>query len=258
MTRALYAFPESGMPRNALDAELDSLRQSMTPEHAGKFASTAFWGIDSARDVVRDAHSKFFDWNALFSFQEPAAAKFENEVLDICTGLAGGAADSAGNLTSGGTESNFSGLYAMRGWAREHKPGIRQPEVLAPWSVHSTVHKMAAVLDLKVVTVPQNEDLSADVEGIAAAITPNTIGIVGSAPSWPYGRVDPIESLGKLAIEHELWLHVDACVGGFLLPFFRELGEDIPAFDLSVPGVRSMTMDLHKYAFAPKPCSVAL
>jgi sphinganine-1-phosphate aldolase len=106
--------------------------------------------------------------------------------------------------------------------------------------------------------VPQKDDLTADVEALAAAIGPNTIGIVGSAPNWPYGHVDPITEFGELALAHDLWLHVDACVGGYILPFMRELGEDIPAYDFSVPGVRSMTGDLHKYGYAPKPCSTVL
>jgi sphinganine-1-phosphate aldolase len=182
----------------------------------------------------------------------------ENDVIDICVSLVSGGEAGRGNLTSGGTESNFCGLHAMRAWAREQKPQITQPEIVAPYSTHSTVHKTAKYLDLKVVTVPQREDLSADVAALAAAIGPNTIGIVGSAPNWPYGHVDPIIEFSDLAIEHDLWLHVDACVGGYILPFMRELGEDIPPYDFSVPGVRSISADLHKYGYAPKPCSTVL
>jgi len=256
--QTLYEFPEDGLPYDQITAQVDELKGRMTPEASGKFASTSFWGIKEANRVVKETHAKFFSWNALFTFQEGAAAKMENEVIDVCIGLAGGGEEARGNLTSGGTESNFSGLYAMRGWAREHLPHITEPEIVAPFSIHSTVHKMAKVLDIKVVTVPQKDDLSADVDGMRAAIGPNTIGIAGSAPNWPYAQVDPIRELGEIALEKNLWLHVDACVGGFLLPFFRELGEEIPDYNLSVPGVRSMTMDLHKYAFAPKPCSSVL
>jgi glutamate/tyrosine decarboxylase-like PLP-dependent enzyme len=100
--------------------------------------------------------------------------------------------------------------------------------------------------------------LSADVEAMQKAIGPNTIGIFASAPNWPYGQVDPITELGRVAQEKDLWLHVDACVGGYILPFMRELGEEIPPYDFSVPGVRSISADLHKYAYAPKPCSSIL
>ena len=254
----LHRFPETGISHQDISHQLDEFRASMTSEHAGKFASTAFWGIESTNRLVSETFNRFFSWNALFTFQEAAAARMENEVIDICIDLAGGDETSRANLTSGGTESNFCGLYAMRGWARERHPEIKQPEIIAPYSIHSTVHKAARILDIRVVTVPQNNDLSADVKAMKAAIGPDTIGIACSAPSWPYGRVDPVGELGQITIEHNLWLHVDACVGGFLLPFFRELGQEMPDYDLAVPGVRSMTMDLHKYAFAPKPCSVVL
>jgi glutamate/tyrosine decarboxylase-like PLP-dependent enzyme len=146
----------------------------------------------------------------------------------------------------------------MRNWAREKYPQIKEPEIVAPYSIHSTVHKMARVLDIRVVTVPQLEDLSADVAGIEMAIGPNTIGIATSAPNWPYATVDPIEELGQLATKRDLWLHVDACVGAYILPFFRDLGEDIPPYDLKVEGVRSLSGDLHKYGYAPKPCSTII
>ncbi|MBT5203945.1 MAG: aspartate aminotransferase family protein, partial [Gammaproteobacteria bacterium] len=101
-------------------------------------------------------------------------------------------------------------------------------------------------------------DLSCDMSGLEAAIGENTIGIVGSAPNWPYGQVDPIAEMGALALSKDLWLHVDACVGGYILPHFRKLGVNFPDFDFSVPGVRSISADLHKYGYAPKPCSTVL
>ncbi len=254
----LYQLPGAGESSETVLGRVRELRAAMTPSERGKLSSTAFQGRDEMGKLVYEAFMEFLGWNGLFTFQEPAAAQMENEVLDICIGLVSGGEQGRGNLTSGGTESNFCGLHAMRAWARENKPEITKPEIVAPYSTHSTVHKTARYLDLKVVTVPQKEDLTADVAALAAAIGPNTIGIVGSAPNWPYGHVDPIEAFGELAIEHDLWLHVDACVGGYILPFMRELGEEIPAYDFSVPGVRSMSADLHKYGYAPKPCSTVL
>ncbi|MEH6581249.1 MAG: pyridoxal-dependent decarboxylase [Halioglobus sp.] len=254
----LHQLPQSGESSDAVMAKIRDFRASMTSSERGKLSSTAFQGRDEMGKLVYESFMEFLGWNGLFSFQEPAAAQMENDVLDICVGLFGGGEQGRANLTSGGTESNYCGLHAMRAWAREHKPGITEPEILAPYSTHSTVHKTAKYLDLKLITVPQNDDLTADVDALAAAIGPNTIGIVGSAPNWPYGHVDPIEAFGQLAIEHKLWLHVDACVGGYILPFMRELGEDIPPYDFSVPGVRSMSGDLHKYGYAPKPCSTVL
>ena len=259
----LYALPDSGQSSAAVMAKIRDFKAAMTPAERGKLSSTAFQGRDEMGKLVYDSFLEFLGWNGLFSFQEAAAAQMENDVLDICVNLFTGgdallAEQCRANFTSGGTESNFCGLHAMRAWARDHKPHITAPEIVAPYSTHSTVHKTAKYLDLKVVTVPQKDDLTADLEALAAAIGPNTIGIVGSAPNWPYGHVDPITEFGQLALQHDLWLHVDACVGGYILPFMRELGEDVPAYDFSVPGVRSMTGDLHKYGYAPKPCSTVL
>jgi glutamate/tyrosine decarboxylase-like PLP-dependent enzyme len=251
-------MPRKGQSSDTVFEKIQSFRAAMTPSERGKLSSTAFQGRDEMGKLVYDSFMEFLGWNGLFTFQEPAAAQMENDVLDICVGLLQGGEVGRANFTSGGTESNFCGLHAMRAWAREHRPHITQPEIVAPYSTHSTVHKTARYLDLKLVTVPQNPDLSADVGALRAAIGPDTIGIVGSAPNWPYGHVDPIVEFGALALQHDLWLHVDACVGGYILPFMRELGEEIPPYDFTVPGVRSVSADLHKYGYAPKPCSTVL
>jgi glutamate/tyrosine decarboxylase-like PLP-dependent enzyme len=254
----MHRLPQNGAPSDAVLARIRELKAAMTPVERGKLSSTAFQGRDEMGKLVYESFMEFLGWNGLFTFQEPAAAQLENDVLDICIALVSGGEQGRGNLTSGGTESNFCGLHAMRAWARKNKPEIEAPEIVAPYSTHSTIHKTAKYLDLTVVTVPQKKDLTADVEALAAAIGPNTIGIVGSAPNWPYGHVDPITEFGELAAQHDLWLHVDACVGGYILPFMRELGEEIPPYDFSVPGVRSISADLHKYGYAPKPCSTVL
>jgi glutamate/tyrosine decarboxylase-like PLP-dependent enzyme len=254
----MYKLPDTQAEAGKVLAELRQLKSGMTPVDQGRLSSTAFQGREDVGELVYQAFGEFIGWNGLFTFQEPPAAKLENDVLDICIGLAGGDESARGNLTSGGTESNFCGLYAMRSWAREHRPEIVEPEIVAPYSTHSTIHKTARYLDIKVVVVPQLADLTADVEALEAAIGENTIGIVGSAPNWPYGHVDPIARFGDIALARNLWLHVDACVGGYILPFMRDLGEDIPIYDLAVPGVKSMSADLHKYGYAPKPCSSIL
>ena len=258
MVERLYKLPVKGSSYEAVMDQVIALRGEMTNGQLGKLASTSFQGQNEMQKLVHDAFVEFMDWNGLFSFRESAAAKMENDVLDICIDILNGGEAARANLTVGGTESNFSGLHAMRGWARATKPHIKQPEIVAPYSTHSTVHKTAKYLDIKVVTVPQKDDLSVDIEGIREAVGPNTIGIVGSAPNWPYGTVDPIEEFGQIAIKADLWLHVDACVGGYILPFFRELGVELPFYDFTVPGVRSISADLHKYGYAPKPCSTIL
>lgn len=254
----MHRLPTDRQTSDVVLKRIRELKAAMTPVERGRLSSTAFQGRDEMGNLVYEAFGEFLGWNALFTFQEPAAATMENDVLDICISLLNGGEAGRANLTSGGTESIFCGLHAMRAWARERKPHITKPEIVAPYSTHATVHKAARFLDIKVVTVAQNNDLTADMDALSAAIGPNTIGIVGSAPNWPYGHVDPIEEMGRLAQQHDLWLHVDACVGGYILPFMKELGETVPNFDLAVPGVRSMSADLHKYGYAPKPCSTVL
>ena len=255
---SFYKLPDTGLTKEQVLAEVEALFEGMTPDQKGKMSSTSFKGRPDMQEVVQNASLKFFSWNALFTFQEASAAKIENEVLDMCMSLVSGDESTRANLTSGGTESNFCAFHAMRNWARKTKSQIKEPELVAPYSIHSTVHKVCQILDIKVVTVPQLDNLSVDIEGIKAAITDNTIGVAGSAVNWPYGTVDPIEAFAAIALEKDLWLHVDACVGGYVLPFFRELGEDIPKYDFSVDGVRSISADLHKYGYAPKPCSTVL
>ena len=259
----LYTMPKQGESPDAVLDRVRTFKRAMTSLERGRLSSTAFQGRGEMEKLVYESFLEFLGWNGLFTFQEASAAQMENDVLDICIGLAisddaEAAKKARANFTSGGTESNFCGLYAMRSWAREHKPHIKAPEIVAPYSTHATIHKTAKYLDIKVVTVPQMDNLAADTKAIEKAIGPNTIGIVGSAPNWPYGHVDPIAEFGQLAIDHDLWLHVDACVGAYILPFMIELGESIPPYDLTVPGVRSMSGDLHKYGYAPKPCSTVL
>jgi len=253
-----YNLPENASSLGKVEAELDRLNAQMTSGESGKLASTAFWGDAEMKATMSAAYSRFQGWNALFTFQEAAAARMENDVIDICVGLAQGGEDACGNLTSGGTESLFCALHAMRSWARQTRPHIKNPEIVAPYSIHATLHKSAQILDIKLVTVEQKADLTANVAAMAKAINENTIGLACSAPDWPYGRVDPVEDIAALALENDLWLHVDACVGAYVLPFFRDAGREIPPYDFSVKGVRSMSGDLHKYGYAPKPLSTVL
>lgn len=254
----MFSLPRSGKSLEDVAGQMDAALADMTGESAGKLAATAFWGTEQVKAIVAEAYERFGGWNALFTFQEPGAARIENDVLDVCIGLGGGGEKARGNLTSGGTESNFCALHAMRAWARDKRPEVTRPNVIAPYSIHATVHKAAKVLDIEMRTVPQGPFDALDLNAMRDLIDDNTIGLMGSAPSWPYGQVDPITEMGQIAIERDLWLHVDGCVGCYVLPFFRELGEDIPAYDLSVPGVRSLSGDLHKYGFAPKPLSTIL
>ena len=129
--------------------------------------------------------------------------------------------------------------------------------MILPATGHAAFYKAAHYMNVKPVLVGVDENFRADPAKVREAITPNTVLIVGSAPSYAHGVIDPIGEMGAIAQEHDLCFHVDACMGGFALPYFRRLGEEVPDFDFRVPGVTSLSMDLHKYAYCPKGASTA-
>jgi glutamate/tyrosine decarboxylase-like PLP-dependent enzyme len=161
-------------------------------------------------------------------------------------------------MTSGGTESILMAIKAHRDRARAERPEVRAPEMVLPITAHPAFEKAAHYFDVRPVHIPVGDDYRVDVDAARAAITENTILLVGSAPCYPYGKIDPIPALAALARERGIGCHVDACVGGFLLPFLARLGYDIPAWDFSVPGVTSISADLHKYGYSSRGASTVM
>jgi glutamate/tyrosine decarboxylase-like PLP-dependent enzyme len=161
-------------------------------------------------------------------------------------------------MTSGGTESLFLALATARDWARATRASITKPEIVVPASAHPAFDKAAHYLGLGVKRLPLRDDFRADVDAMAAAITPNTILVAGSAPAFPHGVIDPIPRIAALARERGLWCHVDACVGGFLAPFVKRAGYAVSDFDFAIEGVTSISADLHKYGFTAKGASLLL
>jgi glutamate/tyrosine decarboxylase-like PLP-dependent enzyme len=135
---------------------------------------------------------------------------------------------------------------------------MTHPEIIVPESAHPAFHKAAHYLGLKTVTMPLSENCQADLTHLPELISKNTILIAGSAPSYPHGIVDPIEEMGQFASDHDLLFHVDACLGGFMLPFIEKLGYPVPLFDFRVKGVTSISADLHKFGYGMKGSSVIL
>jgi glutamate/tyrosine decarboxylase-like PLP-dependent enzyme len=208
--------------------------------------------------VGRTAYNLFLSDNGLFSMRTEYIRRVEAEVLDLCVSLFNAPDDASGTFTSGGSESNYAALHAVREWARERHPHILEPEVVAPFSAHPTLSKGCHYFGLKLVRTPLRGDLRADPSAMEKAIGPNTIALVGSAPCWPYGLYDPIPEIGRIAAARGLWMHVDACVGGYLAPFTEGLGRPLPPWDFRVPAVQSISADLHKYGYCPKPASTVL
>jgi glutamate/tyrosine decarboxylase-like PLP-dependent enzyme len=215
-----------------------------------------FHGSDAAYDVGRQAFMKYFSENALGGRRAFFGLKrMEDEVVEMGLDLFRAPDGAVGNLTTGGSESIFMAVKACRDWARTQSH-IKAPfNIVAPFSAHAAFNKAADVMDLVVRRLPTAEERRADVDAMAGAVDGGTIMLAGSAPCFPHGVIDPIAGLGDLALERDLWLHVDARVGGYVAPFFQRIGREIPDFDFALPGVRSLSADLHKFGFCPKPAS---
>ena len=241
-----------------LEAEmLEKSRGDLDWEH-GRHSAFVWHANDEVKEVAKKAYSMFITTNGLGKSVFPSIRSMEEEVIALVLNNLNGDDAAAGHMTSGGTESIFLATKAARDRARLLRPDIDVPEIVAPFSAHPGINKAAHYLGMKVIRIPTGADYGADVEAMAQAVTDNTIMLYSSAPSFPMGIIDPIAELGSLAIEKNLWLHVDACVGGVLAPYVRQAGYDVPVFDFEIPGVTSMSADLHKSGFAAKGASSVL
>lgn len=181
----------------------------------------------------------------------------ETEVVSMTLSMLNGNPNCAGSLTSGGTESILMACKTYRDRARALYPHIINPNMVAAQTVHPAFEKAAHYFGIEIIHVPVNEsDARMNIEATAKAINSSTILLVGSAPQYPHGVIDPIEDLSALALKHSLPLHVDACFGGFMLPWVEKIGYEVPLWDFRVPGVTSISADIHKYGYSSKGASV--
>lgn len=200
---------------------------------------------------------KFYNKNMLDFTVYKSAIYFEREVVKFVKELLHGD-DAVGTFTYGGTESIILAVLAARNkfWKKEGRSTI--PELVVPYTIHPLFFKAAHYLGLEVKIVDIDKNLKVDVESLKNAITNKTALVALSAPNWPYGTIDPVKDVAEITREKGIPLHVDACVGGFILPFFEELGEKIEPFDFRIEGVTSISADVHKYGYSPKGASVVL
>ncbi len=251
-------FPEQGQGREAIFASLDLLTADDLPNNGRAFAF-AYDAGKEIKDIARGAYARCMGGNGLDPTAYPSTRRLENDVVGATLSHLRAPEGAVGTATAGGTESVLLSVKTARDYARRTWPEITAPEMLVPETAHSCFHKGAHYFDVKLVPVAVDPvTMRASVDDMRAKITANTILLVGSAPSYAHGVIDPIEDIAALARERGLLCHVDACIGGWVLPFERELGVDLPAFDFTVPGVTSISVDLHKYAFAPKGISVLM
>ncbi|MCJ7584238.1 MAG: aspartate aminotransferase family protein [Anaerolineales bacterium] len=254
----MLTIPAKGRSKEGVLEAMRAARDHDIKWEQGRVFGLVYHISDEIDNLLKEAFTMFFAENGLNPTAFPSLRKFETEVVAMTAALLGGDQNVCGNITTGGTESLLMAVKTARDWSRVHRPGIREPEMVLPLTAHPAFDKAAEYFGVRAVHVPVRADFRADVEAMRAAITSNTILMVGSAPSYPHGVIDPIRELAALAQEHGLLFHTDSCVGGYMLPFVRKLGYPVPDFDFSVPGVTSMSADLHKFGYAAKPASVVL
>jgi glutamate/tyrosine decarboxylase-like PLP-dependent enzyme len=251
-------IPDEGAGQEEILAALRDMGAGDAKWREGRTFSLVYHAGDEHTALLKSASELYFAENALSPMAFGSLRRIENEVCGMALDLLGAPSEAAGSMTSGGTESILMAVKAYRDRARALRPEVSQPEIVLPQTAHPAFYKAAHYLCVKPVQVPVGRDYRADVAATREAISENTIALVGSAPSYPQGVIDPIEELAELAFSKGLPMHVDACVGGYLLPFVRELGHPVPPFDFRVPGVTSISADLHKYGFAAKGASTIL
>ena len=252
------SFPETGLEASALHKEMQMTKSKDAAWREGKVFGYIYYKDDEAAKVAEEAYRLFCCENSLNPSLFVSLKRFETETVQMMTDLLHGGPDAAGILTSGGTESIIMAMKTARDKARNDHSEIKYPEVVSPESVHPAFDKAAHYLDIKLIHTPVMDDKRADINAIRKAITSNTILLVGSAPCFPHGVIDPIAEIGQLALQYKIPFHVDACMGGMILPFAEELGYPIPGFDFRVPGVTSISADIHKYGYSPKGASVVI
>ncbi len=252
-------IPAQGISRDKVLEMLRSFKEGDANYKEAKTWSLVYYlGEEHTRFLV-DAYSLFFSENALNPMAFKSLKRLEHEVVRMTASLLNGDGNVVGTMTSGGTESCLLPVMAYRDMAAAKRSfRSKMPEMIAPESVHVAWEKAARYFGVKMIHAPLRDDLRVDVEAVKKRMNKNTILIIGSAPSYPHGVIDPIAELGAVAQEHGIPFHVDSCLGGFLLPFVEKLGYNIPPFDFRVPGVTSISADVHKYGYGAKGASVLL
>lgn len=250
--------PTTGRPHEEILAEMSSFGADDAAWRDGRTWSLVYYAGAEHHDFLKEAHNLYFAENGLNPIAFKSLKRMEAEVVRMACSMMNGGEKSCGTMTSGGTESILLAIKTYRDRARKKKPWILRPEIVLPATIHVAFGKACHYFGVKARYVKVGPDNRADVKAMAKAINRNTIMIAGSAPQYPHGLVDPIEELAALAREKKIPMHVDACVGGFILPWVEKLGYPIPTWDFRVPGVTSISADVHKYGFAPKGASTLL
>lgn len=253
------ALKSKGEPTARVLAALQEFARDDADWRTGRMLTGLYDAGGEAHDVAVEAYTRFLAQNALYINMYPSLGALERDVIASLVELLRGGADTVGNITSGGTESILLAVKTARDWARVERPDVAVPKIALPVTAHPAFHKAAHYLGMDVVVTPvDSSGFRADVGAFAEALTHDVVLAVGSAPNFSHGTIDPVAEMAALASERRILFHVDACVGGIYLSVLRRSGSAVRAFDFSVPGVTSISVDLHKYGYAPKNASALL
>ncbi len=250
-------IPEHGRDAKELLADIEARHAEDLDWRGGKAFSLVYNVDDHAHEnLVEQVGLRYLHDNALNPFKYPSVLQMELDVVAMAADLVHTEPD-AGSMTSGGTESIFLAVQVARDHCRTER-GIAEPQLLTATTAHPAFAKAAKYLDVEHILVPVSDDGRADPVAMEAAITDRTGLMVGSSPCYPYGLIDPIETLAGIAADHDILFHTDACLGAWLLPWWERIGESVVPWDFRVRGVTSMSADVHKYGYAFKGASVVL
>jgi glutamate/tyrosine decarboxylase-like PLP-dependent enzyme len=250
-------FPRRGRSVDETLAALEARRAGDVDWHRGRMFGLVHDGGPEVTEVAERAALAYLHPNALDPRAFPSVAELQHDLVGWTAELLHGPAPTAGAVTSGGTESILCAALVARQRARDER-GVAHGSIVVPASAHPAFFKAGFVLDMPVVVTPVTDGYTADVAAMAAAVDDRTALVVGSAPQFPQGVVDPIPEIAALAASVGAHCHVDACMGGHVLPFAEALGRDVPAWDFRVPGVDSISADNHKLGYAPKGVGVVV
>lgn len=251
-------LPESGVPHDQILADLDAYKAADADYRGGKTWSLVYWAGEEHKRLLSEVSARFISENALNPLAFKSLQRLEHEVVQMGLGLFNAPPGATGTMTSGGTESLLLAVKTHRDRARRKRPWILRPNMVVPETIHVAFDKASHLFGVKKKVARVDADGAVDVSHMARLVDSQTIMLAGSAPQYAHGTVDPIEDIAALARNKGLPLHVDACFGGFVLPFLERLGVPMPRWDFRVDGVTTLSADIHKYGFGAKGASLLL
>ncbi len=249
----MKVIPQKGRPYDEILADLDTFGVDDPSYKDAKTWSLVYYRDKDYTDFLIKSFGKYFSANGLNPTAFKSLKRFENDIVSFTADMFHVDENACGVVTSCGTESCLLAVKTYRDWGRAH--GIKKPEMIIPETAHVAWDKGSEYFGVKIRRAPLGADFKVDTAAVEKMVNRNTVMILGGAPEYPHGQIDPIEKLSEIALKHKVPLHVDACVGGYILPFLEMNGRKLPLWDFRVPGVTSISADIHKYGFAAKGCS---